>query len=487
MKSPLIHRWGRARERRPQAGVTMILVAMAMVAIIAMAALSIDVVTLYLSRMEAQRAADAGALAAVRVISLSGITGDPSNTSGYWNDICGTSGTATEAAYAAATQTINRVAPTTAQISIKYSANGASPNTSCVGLTNFGINPQVTVQVTRDSLPTFFSRIWGNTGNTVTATAAAEALNPSNSGSVSGSIVPVWPRCVKPWIVPNYDPLNPSSACNTNCANFVDPTTGQIVHRGISLNGGNANGVIGETFWLVADCNQTGGTCPGSVGLRANPPQANYTGPGLPWVQTTPANLLYLPAQAPSTAPVAVPSGPGCTDNGAYWEAIAGCDQTTQYKCGARFANTVDLSENPVSSNDTTDGVACLIHEGSPTASQPDGQDTFDVFAAPSVFPFQIQAGSSNPLGLSGTQITASNSIVSLPIYDQTNPATINGTGTTTVTIVGFLQVFINSVDAWGNVKVTVLNVAGCGNGTNATGTALAGSSPVPVRLITPP
>jgi hypothetical protein len=56
------------------------------------------------------------------------------------------------------------------------------------------------------------------------------------------------------------------------------------------------------------------------------------------------------------------------------------------------------------------------------------------------------------------------------------------------VAIVGFLQVFINSVDQWGNVDVTVLNVAGCSNGGGQpVGRAVTGSSPVPVRLITPP
>jgi hypothetical protein len=86
----------------------------------------------------------------------------------------------------------------------------------------------------------------------------------------------------------------------------------------------------------------------------------------------------------------------------------------------------------------------------------------------------------------SGTPVTASNSIVSLPIYDPANP--IATTGTSPVTIVGFLQVFINGVDQYGNIDVVVLNVAGCSNGTGQpVGTAIAGSSPVPVRLITPP
>ncbi|HWJ48492.1 MAG TPA: hypothetical protein VNS62_12615, partial [Candidatus Udaeobacter sp.] len=68
-------------------------------------------------------------------------------------------------------------------------------------------------------------------------------------------------------------------------------------------------------------------------------------------------------------------------------------------------------------------------------------------------------------------------------IYDETTP--ISAGTITPVTFVGFLQVFINAVDQYGNINVTVLNVAGCSN--DATGTPVAGSSPVPVRLITPP
>ena len=83
MQSPLITKpisQGHAREH----GVTMVFVALAMVAIIAMAALSIDVITLYLAREEAQRSADQAALAAARILSVAGITGDPSNGTGNW-------------------------------------------------------------------------------------------------------------------------------------------------------------------------------------------------------------------------------------------------------------------------------------------------------------------------------------------------------------------------------------------------------------------
>ena len=75
--------------RHGERGVTIALVAAAMVGMISMAALSIDIGTFYQARAEAQRAADAAALAAARVISLSGMTGDPSNTTGSWGPTCG--------------------------------------------------------------------------------------------------------------------------------------------------------------------------------------------------------------------------------------------------------------------------------------------------------------------------------------------------------------------------------------------------------------
>jgi Putative Flp pilus-assembly TadE/G-like len=477
---------------------TMVLVAVAMVAIVAMAALSIDVVTLYLARMEAQRAADAGALAAARVISVSGMTGDTGNATGSWASICGGSASvATHAADAAATQgSIDGALPTTT--TVKYSAGPApaTPNPDCSGLpAEFAVNPMVTVQVTRNNLPTFFSRLWGNTGNTVNATAVAEAFNSSNSGNetngaATGTIIPVQPRCVKPWLVPNLDPLylqpTHGNYCNQPsgpgaCLPLVNISDGALIHPGISPSSGanGVSGVIGETFWLSPVCTHTGGRC--IFRPNANPPTANYT--GSPYAQGPP-NLTYAPAQAPTTSPVAVPHCSG--GSSPYQQAVAGCDQSTLYQCGKPTQNTVQLSENP--DIDTSEGVACLIHEGSTTGAQPDGQDTIN----DSAYPFQILAGSSNPLvgaGLaSGTQITASNSIVSVPIYDSTNPSTLNGSGTTSVTIVGFLQVFINQVDQYGSINVTVLNVTGCSNGTGQTvGTAVTGSSPVPVRLITAP
>lgn len=516
MKAPLLTKRP-IHQREREHGVTMVLVALAMVAIIAIAALSIDVITLYLAKEEAQRSADTAALAAANVLSLSGITGDPTNQSGNWKQICGpddgTNGLATRMAKAVANQNLIGGGPVTTP-TITYSSGGtSSPDCTSLNGTGFGVNPLVTVQLSRANLPSFFSRIWGNAGNTITATATAEAFNPSNSGNSGnttlGAIVPVQPRCVKPWAVPNQDPLHPGptggvggayctpptaaqTSCHpggTTCDRIVDLSTGQICNPGISLNGNPTGtpGIIGETFWLSSDCRWGQSSCFMRTSSLPPPsqPQANYNN-GSGYMQGPP-NLLFAPGQV-GTAVIGVPS---CTTGNPYEEAIEGCDQSTNYTCGVPPAsggtNAVDLSENP--DTPTANGVSCLIHQASNSdITGSTGQDYFNAFEAPTSYPFQIYAGSSNPAvgpGLaSGTPISVSSSIVSLPIYDE-GSATLSSGTKTEVTFVGFLQVFINAVDQHGNVNVTVLNVAGCSN--SAVTSPVIANSPVPVRLITPP
>ena len=466
------------------------LVAVAIFSVIAMAALSIDVGTLYQASAEAQRAADAGALAAARYISMSGVTGNTS-LAPSWQQACGgSSSPATLIATAVAQQ--NTIAGSSnSTVTVTYSTADAtgSGSADCSTLTSaFAANPLVTVQVKQSGLPTYFSRIWSRTGGSASATATAEAFNPSGAGSYA-----VLPRCVKPWIVPNYNPLH-GTGCTNGCDPFVDTSSGgAIVHQGPVASGG----VIGEQFWLVPICSvdPSQKTACASPSFRTNPtltpPIANFAGdstsPGTP-------NLEYLPGQAPPTS-TAVPTAKSgaCSDvtsSTPYAEAIAGCDQTTQYQCGSTTSQSVvDVSENP-GNGDTGNGVQCLTHQGtngSLNNLQVSGQDTLDPFAitqtAPATYPFVIQAGTDNPLinaGVSsGNTITSSTSIASLPIYAPGVP--ISPIGTTNVTIVGFLQVFINFVDKYGNVYVTVMNVTGCGNNP---GTIYTGTSPVPVRLV---
>jgi Flp pilus assembly protein TadG len=452
MLHPLIERPGRGSALRSrERGVTLALVALAMFGIIAMAALSIDIGTLYQASAEAQRSADAAALAAARVLSMSGMTGDPTNSGGLWATACAS---ASDAATAIAKQ--NLVAGTTPTATVTFLANDGTNCTSQGGA--FGVNPMVTVKVTQATLPVFFARIFGQPGSSASASATAEAFNPSASEAVTGAdLIPVQPRCVKPWIVPNQNPIAGLPA-------FVSLVDGAIQNAGILTNGtGNGPPVIGEKFVLSADCGTNGGTCFSGTGWT-NPPTV------------TGGNLPYLPGQVLGT-PVAVPS---CATANSYQQAVAGCDQTSPYQCGVPASNAtsvtlVDLNENPWGSGgDTSVAAQCLINQSV-------GRDSLKT----DVYPYEILAGFGNPLGVNGKVITSSNSIVTLPIYD----GAVVTPASPSVTIVGFLQVFIDTVNLNGTMWVHVLNVAGCGNGQNTVVNAqpLNGTSPVPVRLITPP
>jgi hypothetical protein len=473
MLSPLIRRPGRSADpRSKERGITMALVAVALVTIISVAALSIDIGTLYQAKAEAQRAADAAALTAARLISISGLTGV---TSASWGPICGgAASTATQAAISMAQQNlIGGVAAPTASISVGYGAGSSGgSNADCSGLgATFAVNPVVTVSVQRTNLPVYFARIFSlfgsrYSGSSVSATATAEAFNPSGSAPV----IPVYPRCVKPWVVPNLDPGNVPNS-------FIDPVAGTMTRTGVS-----PAGPVGETFNLKVDCGASGGKC-----ILANAPIAT-AGP--------PLTLNYVPGQV-SNASVALAANStiaACSSvtTNDYAEAVAGCDQSTIYHCGTALANNVDLTEDPAPpGNDSVNSAQCLIN--ATLSGLGNGQDYLASGGAPPpyTYPFQILAGDNSALLsatlASGSQITSSPSIVSLPIYDNTATAlTPASTGTIAVSVIGFLQVFINSVDSvTGNINVTVMNVSGCGNA--ATKPAVVGTSPVPVRLITPP
>jgi hypothetical protein len=475
MLPPLITRPRRAKpNREKERGVTMAIVALAIVSIIAMAALSIDVGTLYEASTEAQRSADAAALAAARVLSLSGLTGDPQNSSQQWSYACSL---ATQTAQDVAN--LNTVAgqpPSGVATTFLSSDAGSQTPSSCSSPGAFGVNPMVTVKVTQKNLPTFFAKIFGllkgYNPTTISASATAEAFNSSASENFNnGTLVPVQPRCVKPWIVPNLDP-------GSNGKNpFVAVSDGAIQNPGIQVNG-SGTGVIGEFFTLSADCTLAGNCNGTGGGVFSNPPTAS-TG-----------SLQYLPGQVLGT-PVAIPS---CANSDPYQQAIAGCDQTTPYQCGissstAANPNMVNLTENPLvptGGGDTYTAAQCLTNQSS-------GRTADSISTA--VYPYQITAGTGNPLNASGTIITSSNSIVSLPIYTTgigaSNSTTLTITNNTApVTIVGFLQVFIQQVNSNGSLVVYVLNVSGCGNGSSGVSEALTpldGTSPVPIRLVTPP
>jgi len=446
---------------RNERGVTLLLVAVAMFTILAMAALAIDVVTLYVGRAEAQTAADAAAMAGAKSLVAGGVTADPNNNSGVWQVACLQ---ATDQATAAAQQ--NPIGGVVAGTIIVTFPNAPNP-TSCNG-TNavFGINPQVQVRVERNDFPTFFARIWRRGLNTVSATATAEAFNPSNSASASadGNTVGISPKCVKPWLIPNKDPAD-----LTGATPLIDPTTGALLPN-----------AIGERFLLRSDCRTGRPNCQGG-NLNRNPPQP--TGPQPP----SPLNQLdYVPASVQSSPVSHLPSCAGGSD---FEQAIEGCDTTT-YSCGLAAppapVPTADLTLNRGTINtNVREGVQCLIMNGNNN-----GPDTL----ASTTPPWRFQVGPSNPLaGVNGIvtndELTSSNSVVTVPVYDG---AVLPNTPSPQVNIVGFVQLFINDLSpagtgSTGRVDVTILNISGCVRNPGTTAPVSGGGiSAVPVRLMKP-
>jgi hypothetical protein len=400
-----------------------------------MAALAIDVVTLYTARSEAQLAADAGALAGARVLANSGMTSDPTLTAAAES---GPFGASLVAQWVATHNNVGGSRLNNAEVTVTFPATAPSSN------------PQITVQIQVTDLPTFFARIWGNQQLAVSASATAEAYNPSGAGAVGGP--PVAPVCVKPWLLPNIDPSNPPRQ-------IFDPATGIIQPTASTL--------LGWTTPAPPPPNPTRLTllCPG--GDCSGPP--------------TPQVWQYYPGDPASFVPPtkALPScNPALTT--AYEESIAGCIQTP-IACNSQV--NIDMSIYASRTAETVSAVNCLTHGAA------NGGDQIDLSGLSP--PFQFIAGIDNPVAQPGNDVMVSDSLVTVPVYDSSGGLA----PTNPVQIIGFVQLFLSpqggAVPASGDIETTVVNVAGCGTPGNggASGQPILGhgASPVAVRLITPP
>jgi uncharacterized membrane protein len=152
------------RSRRRESGQTILLVAVTMAALFAMAALAIDVTTLYIAHSEAQKAADAAALAGAKAFVTTGFTsgglGDPTTAAAQDLACNGTSGFADLQAKAEAGQ--NKIAG--------VAVDPATVTTAC-DFSNPG-DPRITVTVAR-------------TGVSIDATLAALGSVTTTIGTVS--------------------------------------------------------------------------------------------------------------------------------------------------------------------------------------------------------------------------------------------------------------------------------------------------------------
>jgi hypothetical protein len=434
------------------------LVAISIVSLLAMAALAIDVVTLYVARTEIQRAADAAALAGAKALADSGITTLPTSPT-------------VDPAFTA-TPNVQTLAQNMATAAI--AAVLAAPNNQVAGIAlspgsptfNFGTstpsvpinNPHVTVSLQRTGLPTFFAHIWGTNAATVTASATAEAYNPANMSTFT----PISPKGVKPWLVANIDPIT--------SAPFVNPVTG-AVESGVITNG---------DFWLTADC-------------LAPPPPHNrcHLATNPPGLIGSPKELQYVPALVTSNSSNVchLSSLPNCGSGTDYQNSIQ-CADMNPYAfttCGGGSTNAKwDMTDtiNPVGppASDTTEAVECLIHATGTGLGA--GQDGFSLATWPSA-PMQITPPATTNL------VTTSSSIVTIPIIDVTTTNAFN-VPPGSVTVIGFLQAFVEQIKTQlqvNDIQIKVMNVVGCSQTPNGAPAILGAntSSPIPVRLITPP
>ncbi|MGH9354277.1 MAG: pilus assembly protein TadG-related protein, partial [Terriglobia bacterium] len=248
--------------RPSERGATLYIVAGAMVVLLGISALAIDLVSFYLARAQAQRAADAGALAGASIFVSQGCLSTGGCSAGGPQEA-----SATQQAVTIASQNlVAGLAPAAATIGTAF--NYPNPE-----------EPQINVTVYRDAahgnpLPTYFGKIFGIATVNVSATAWAEAYSPSGTGGVSIGV-----ECIRPFLVPNCDPNHPvlqgNPEANLNCAcggtgqpgdcspsgdymeNYFDPTTGAVVNPGDCLwNTGSMSctgkGVVGA-YWQLHD------------------------------------------------------------------------------------------------------------------------------------------------------------------------------------------------------------------------------------------
>ena len=457
-------------------GMSLVLVGLGLVLILALAGISIDLATLYVARNEAQRAADAAALAGADTFLTSGIT------IGLTTEALAASEAAQQAVQVG---NANLVIGRSPGLDVNnFNLVCPAPASESGGCFNFSTenDPQITV-VVYEQMPTYFMKIFGIDAVPVSVKATAEAYNPTGSGPSSTA------QCVKPWMMPNcdYDHLvdpTVSYAANENCpasgsqypSYFVYPQTQPAQVTGApaepAIPGADLGEVVNPT---LAPTGAIGELLTVKAGDPSQAPAPSQFYP----VFLPGTNITFV---CPNCAQADKEDASGSA--AARYREFIECCSTTPLGCG-------DASVNPITGDKTGptgQGVDCLIHQGSGGT----GQDTisFQNQTDPTI-PYTMYAGSLNPYYPQGTIITTSDSVATVPLYNgmplcpgSSCPATV------TVDIQGWLQIFIagegGQYGPQHSVGSYVLNISGCG-GSSQTGSSYVPSttgSQIPVRLI---
>ncbi len=438
-------------------GVTLLIIAGSMVLLLGICALAIDLVAAYLCRVQCQRAADAAALAGASQFVGQGCTSTGGCSSGGPQEAMAT----TQAIAVAGENLVMGLAPSSSTIATQFTY--PTPE-----------EPEITVTVYRDAahgdaLPTFFAKIFGINTVNVSASATAEAYNPSGGNVAAGS------GCIKPFLVPNCDPNHPV-AIGTGEANANCPCGGTGVSNGDCPSGYAAGYDMSYYVDPTSGDIVNPGTCQWNSTLGACAPGSGVIGE--PWVlhdNGTPSQWYTIAFTTQS--------------GDAYRTFITECAPQT-IACSATL-NTL----NGKKLGPTDQGINALIHATSDGLNQ--GQDYMCSPSWPNPYPsgstcnntpFLITGGSNNPYNMANQPISGgpSDSIANVVLYDGSTLAP----GGSTVTVQGFMTIFIQDAlhDATGDtINTVVMNVGGCGGAAQGTGTtpiASLGGSFIPIRLI---
>lgn len=197
-------------------GSILLMVGAAMVMMLAVSAIAIDLVNLYLARAQAQRAADAAALAGAQAFISTGCTNAGCNPGGIQETV------ATQQAVAAAAQ--NDIAGQPAVV---------DPTSDVVFSYPTPTEPQITVTTGR-TVPTFFAKVFGIQTVNVRAKATAEAYNQAGDSNTK-----LGATCVKPFLLPNCDPAHssPAGSCAGQGAFFQAGTADALANPGLYPSG----------------------------------------------------------------------------------------------------------------------------------------------------------------------------------------------------------------------------------------------------------
>jgi Putative Flp pilus-assembly TadE/G-like len=413
------------RNRRGERGVSFLLVVVGIFSILAMAMFAIDLVVLYAADGEAQKAADAAALAGAKMfVSSSSTSGGTVTTADVCTTGAGTGPMANAAAAAAAqANTIGGVAASLTNV------------TCTLGTAE---NPQITVTVGRTNLPLFFARVFGRQTATVSATATAEAYNNSSAANVTK----IATGSVKPWLVVDCQP------------GFAPCTNGPYFFSGGALN--TPGNYLGQALNLT----------PYGTGV-------------------TPGGITFYISDLPTTATLCPATGQtscGTVGSSPYLDNIA-CANQSAVACGDQLpVSTLNWPANSQLVN-TQEGVECLIHAGGTGASN---QDVLTPSAGPAP-PVVITKGANNPNTpgvATGAVISQSDSVVTVPVFDYTADPCVGGICGGTEKVTGFLQLGIQQVSTTGVISTVVMNAVACNNAGAGTPVTGGGVAPIPVRLV---